>query len=198
MNLLALATTFFLVFDPFGNVAVFHTILSRLPEHRRRPVLIREMLIALGVMLVFLVAGREILGFLGLKSPTLSISGGVILFLIALGMLFPKRSVLDKEDDDEPFIVPMAVPMFAGPSAIALLLLTVTKHPGEMAKAAAALGLAWGASAVILLASPLWMRFLGRKGTRALERLMGLLLILVAVQMFLDGLTDYTGMLQRL
>lgn len=196
MNLLALATTFFLVFDPFGNVAVFHTILARLPEHRRRAVLIREMLIALVVMLLFLVGGREILRFLGLESPTLSVSGGVILFLIALGMLFPKRSVMDEEEHDEPFIVPMAVPMFAGPSAIALLLLTVTKHPGEMGRITAALGLAWGASAVILLASPLLMKFLGRRGTRAMERLMGLLLILVAVQMFLDGLADYTAILQ--
>jgi len=191
MNLLALATTFFLVFDPFGNVAVFHTILSKLPEHRRRPVLIREMLIALAVMLLFLAAGREILGFLNLKPPALSISGGIILFLIALGMLFPNRSVMSEVETDEPFIVPMAVPMFAGPSAIALLLLTVTKHPGQLATIGAALGLAWAASAGILLLSPLIMRFLGRKGTRALERLMGLLLILVAVQMFLDGLADY-------
>lgn len=196
MNLLALATTFFLVFDPFGNVAVFHTLLSKLPEHRRRVVLIREMLIALGVMVVFLLLGDRFLGFLGLEPPALSISGGIILFLIALGMLFPARSVLgDENGDDEPFIVPMAVPMFAGPSAIVLLLLTTTKFPGQTLQIGAALGLAWTASAVILLLYPLLMRFLGRKGTRALERLMGLLLILVSVQMFLDGLADYQSTL---
>ncbi|BCX47422.1 small neutral amino acid transporter SnatA, MarC family [Haloferula helveola] len=191
MNLLALATTFFLVFDPFGNVAVFHSILSKLPEERRRRVLIREMVIALVVMLIFLIGGGQLLGFLGLKPATLSISGGIILFLIALGMLFPARAMVTAEDDEEPFIVPMAIPMFAGPSAIALLLLTTTKYPGELLSIGAAVGLAWTASAVILLFSPLLMRFLGRKGTRALERLMGLLLILVAVQMFLDGLAVY-------
>jgi multiple antibiotic resistance protein len=196
MNVLALATTFFLVFDPFGNVAVFHALLAKLPENRRRPVLIREMLIALAVMVLFLLLGERLLGFLGLDPPALSISGGIILFLIALGMLFPARSIMtESDDDDEPFIVPMAVPMFAGPSAIALLLLTTTKHPDRMLEIGAALGLAWIGSAAILLLSPLLMRFLGRKGTRALERLMGLLLILVSVQMFLDGLADYQSSL---
>lgn len=196
MNLLALATTFFLVFDPFGNVAVFHPILSKLPEERRRPVLIREMLIALVIMIVFLILGERLLGFLGLDAPALSISGGIILFLIALGMLFPARAIIsEKGGDDEPFIVPMAIPMFAGPSAIALLLLTTAKFPGRTLEIGAAVGLAWIASAAILLLSPLLMRFLGPKGTHALERLMGLLLILVSVQMFLDGLTDYQSSL---
>lgn len=191
MNLFALAATFFLVFDPFGNVAVFHGLLSRLPEHRRRTVLVREMLIALGVMLVFLLCGRFLLGFLAIHPATLSISGGIILFLIALGMLFPTRSLFHEAEEEEPFIVPMAVPMFAGPSAIALLLLTTSKHPDQLPSIATALGLAWLASAIILLLSPALMRFLGKKGTRATERLMGLLLILIAVQMFLNGLTQY-------
>ena len=191
MTLLSLASTFFLVFDPFGNVAVFHTLLSKLPEHRRRPVLIREMLVALIVMMGFLFAGRSLLSFLGLHSSTLSISGGIILFLIALGMLFPARSVMNEDCDEEPFIVPMAIPMFAGPSAIALVLLTTSKHPGEMALITSAVGLAWLASCGILLLSPAIMRFLGRRGTRAMERLMGLILILVSVQMFLDGLSSY-------
>ncbi|MBB5351226.1 multiple antibiotic resistance protein [Haloferula luteola] len=195
MNLLSLAATFFLVFDPFGNVAVFHSLLSKLPEHRRRPVLVREMLIALGVMVLFLLLGRHLLSFLGLHPATLSISGGIILFLIALGMLFPARSLLHEEEDEEPFIVPMAVPMFAGPSAIALLLLTTSKHPDDLPAIALALGLAWLASSVILLLSPTLMRFLGKKGTRALERLMGLLLILIAVQMFLNGMAQYQSTL---
>ena len=195
MNLLALATTFFLVFDPFGNVAVFHGILSKLPEHRRKPVLIREVLIALCVMLAFLTVGNPLLSFLGLKPATLSISGGILLFLIALGMVFPARSVIADDSEDEPFIVPMAVPMFAGPSAIALILLTTTKNPSNWGMVALALGMAWAASALILIASPFFMKFLGRKGTRALERLMGLLLILMAVQMFLDGLAIYQSSL---
>lgn len=195
MDIFALATTFFLVFDPFGNVAVFHSILAKLPEERRRPVLIREMLIALGVMVIFLLIGEKMLSFLSLEQAALSISGGIILFLIALGMLFPGRAMMTEIEDDEPFIVPMAIPMFSGPSAIALLLLTTSKHPGELPTIASALGIAWAASFAVLLMSSMLMKFLGRKGTRALERLMGLLLILVAVQMFLDGLTVYQSSL---
>lgn len=195
MDVLALATTFFLVFDPFGNVAVFHSILSRLPEERRRRVLIREMLIALAIMMLFLFGGERILGFLQLEPATLSISGGIILFLIAMGMLFPARSLMTEASDDEPFIVPMAIPMFAGPSAIALVLLTTTKYPDQWPMITVALIAAWAVSAAILIASPLLMRFLGAKGTRALERLMGLILILVAVQMFLDGVAVYQASL---
>lgn len=193
MDLLAFAVTLFLVLDPFGNAAIFHAVLSKVPEARRRRVLIRELLIALAVLLGFLVLGKHLLGFLGLHPHTLSISGGIILFLIALGMVFPTRSVLGETADDEPFIVPLAVPLMAGPSSIALLLLTATKHPHALASVALAVVAAWLASSVILYASPLLLRALGAKGTRALERLMGLLLVLVAVQMFLDGVATYSA-----
>src|SRR5690606_10300672 len=129
MDLLAFAVTLFLVLDPFGNAAIFHSVLSKVPEARRKRVLVRELLVALVILLAFLFLGKHLLGFLGLRPHTLSISGGIILFLIALGMVFPARSVLGESEDDEPFIVPLAVPMMAGPSSIALLLLTASKHP---------------------------------------------------------------------
>ena len=130
MNLVSFAVTLFLVLDPFGNAPVFHTVLSKIPEHRRRTVLARELLIALVMLLGFLFAGPYLLGFLGLRPHTLSISGGIVLFLIALGMVFPARSVLTgDEGDGEPLIVPLAVPLMAGPSSIALLLLTASRHP---------------------------------------------------------------------
>jgi multiple antibiotic resistance protein len=191
MNLLALAVTLFLVLDPFGNAAIFHSVLSKVPEDRRRAVLLRELLIALAILLGFLFLGKHLLGFLGLRPATLSISGGILLFLIALGMVFPTRSVLGETDDDEPFIVPLAVPMMAGPSSLALILLTASKHPAAIGSIALAVVAAWLASSVILLLSPMLLRLMGAKGTRALERLMGLLLILVAVQMFLDGVSTY-------
>ncbi|QJE95654.1 MarC family protein [Luteolibacter luteus] len=193
MNLLPLAVTLFLVLDPFGNAAIFHAVLSKVPEHRRRPVLIRELLFALLILLGFLLAGKHLLGFLGVRPEALSISGGILLFLIALGMVFPARSVLGETGDEEPFIVPLAVPMMAGPSSIALILLTASKYPGEIGAIALAVTGAWLASAVILLLSPALLRLVGSKGTRALERLMGLLLILVAVQMFLDGVSNYSA-----
>jgi multiple antibiotic resistance protein len=187
MNIASTAFTLFLVLDPFGNMVMFHTQLSRVPQERRMRVLIRELLIALGVLLFFLFAGSTILSSLGIRPSTLSISGGILLFLIALGMVFPVKSILHDSGTEEPFIVPMAVPMMAGPSSIALLLLLATKYPDEKTISALGVFMAWGASAVILLVSPLALRLLGNKGTQAVERLMGLLLILIAVQMFLDG-----------
>jgi multiple antibiotic resistance protein len=193
VHLLPLAVTLFLVLDPFGNAAIFHSVLSKIPEERRRAVLVRELLIALVILLGFLFVGKHLLGFLGLRPATLSISGGILLFLIALGMVFPTRSILGEATDEEPFIVPLAVPMMAGPSSIALLLLTSTKYPDAIGGIALAVIAAWLVSSVILYFSPVLLRLLGTKGTRALERLMGLLLILVAVQMFLDGVTTYTA-----
>lgn len=193
VNLLALAVTLFLVLDPFGNAALFHSILARIPEERRRRVLARELLIALVILLGFLFVGKYLLAFLGVRPATLSISGGILLFLIALGMVFPTRSVLGEIGEEEPFIVPLAVPLMAGPSSIALILLTATKYPKEIPAIALAISGAWLVSAVILHFSPALLRLLGTKGTRALERLMGLLLILVAVQMFLDGVSTYSA-----
>lgn len=193
MNLLPLAVTLFLVLDPFGNAAIFHAVLSKIPEHRRHKVLIRELLFALLILLGFLFAGKHLLGFLGVRPATLSISGGILLFLIALGMVFPTRSVLGETGDEEPFIVPLAVPLMAGPSSIALILLTSSKFPGAIGSIALAVTGAWLVSAIILLLSPWVLRLIGTKGTRALERLMGLLLILVAVQMFLDGISSYSA-----
>lgn len=192
MDLLSFAVTFFLVLDPFGNAPVFHAILSKVPEGQRKRVLARELLAALAILMSFLVFGRPLLGFLGLHAHTLSISGGIVLFLIALGMVFPARGMLGGDSgDDEPFIVPLAVPLFTGPSSIALLLLTSSRHPEQLPAISLAVFCAWLVAAVILWFSPVVLRFLGAKGSRAVERLMGLLLILVAVEMFLEGVGSY-------
>lgn len=190
MNIASTALTLFLVLDPFGNMVTFHTQLSRVPEARRTRVLIRELLIAFVILMFFLFAGSSILSTLGIRPSTLSISGGILLFLIALGMVFPAKSILhDPGSTEEPFIVPLAVPMMVGPSAIALLLLLATKYPQSMLQSALAVSAAWAVSAAILLVSPWLLKRLGGKGTQAMERLMGLLLILIAVQMFLDGVS---------
>ena len=189
MNVASTALTLFLVLDPFGNMVMFHTLLARVPAERRGRVLLRELLIAFAILMFFLFAGSVILTTLGIRPSTLSISGGILLFLIALGMVFPAKSLMQDGDTAEPFIVPIAVPMMVGPSAIALLLLLASRFPGEKAAAALAVSIAWGGSAAILVVSPRVLRLLGDKGTQAMERLMGLLLILIAVQMFLDGLS---------
>lgn len=189
--ILTTAVTLFIVLDPFGNLAVFHNVLSGVPEEDRGRILLREMFIALIVLMLFLFWGRPLLNFLGLQTHTLQITSGVILFIISIGMIFPTKAVIGHDGDDEPFIVPLAIPLTAGPSAIILLLLLASQKPDHMLEVAAATFLAWLASAVILMTSPLLMRFLGRKGSRALERLMGMLLVMIAIQMFLDGVAGY-------
>ena len=189
--ILSTAITLFIVLDPFGNLSVFHTVLSGCPDKDRGRILARELLIALGVLMSFLLWGQPILNFLGLQTHTLLITSGVILFIISLGMIFPTKAVIGHDGDDEPFIVPLAIPLMAGPSAIILLLLLASQNSEHMSEIAIATFLAWLASAAILMASPIFMKFLGRKGSRALERLMGMLLVMIAIQMFLDGVAVY-------
>ena len=185
------AVTLFIVIDPFGNLAVFHTVLSGCPEKDRTRILIREMLIALFVMMIFLFFGEKILNFLALETVTLQITSGVLLFIISIGMIFPAKAVIGGDEEDEPFIVPLAIPLIAGPSTLILLLLLASQHGDKIFVVAGATLLAWSLSSLILLSSPLFMRFLGRKGSRALERLMGMLLVMIAIQMFLDGIAGY-------
>ena len=122
------------------------------------------------------------------------ISGGNLLFLIALGMVFPRKSVISPEpdtDEGEPLVVPLAIPLIAGPSCIAALLVMATREPDKMTQWVSALTLACAASTIILTASVPLFRFLGRRGSIAIERLMGMLLVMIAVQMFLDGIKVY-------
>ncbi len=194
MTLSSAAILLFLIMDPFGNMVVFNSLLGGVQPRRRVVVILRESVIAFGILLLFLFTGKWVLAFLGLDNSTLSISGGIILFLIALGMVFPRKSVMATEPGEmegEPLIVPLAIPMIAGPSSIAALLLMASKEPDKMGQWALALTLAWSAATVILAVSVPLFRFLGRRGSIAIERLMGMLLVMISVQMFLDGLRTY-------
>ena len=192
MTLFSAAATLLLIMDPFGNVVMFNSILSKIPVERRRKVLIREVLIAFGVLMTSLLVGTPLLVFLGLEQSSLSLAGGILLFLIAIGMVFPNRAVqLGVPGDDEPFIVPLAIPMIAGPSGIAFLLLLASKDPGRLPEWMAALTAASAISAGILIMGERVARLLGARGMRATERLMGMLLILIAVQIMTDGISLY-------
>jgi len=134
------------------------------------------------------------MAFLGLTQPTLSLSGGILLFIIALRMIFPKPAGSDEDEVvEDPFIVPLAMPLVAGPSTIAILLLTSSSQPARLWEWCAALVLAWLAATIILACSPWLMKALGARGVRALERLMGMLLVLLAVQMLLDGVAQFVS-----
>ena len=182
-----------LIMDPLGNLPIFMSVLKHLEPKRRRVVLIREMLIALIIMLLFLFTGERILAFLNLRTETVSISGGVILFLIAIKMIFPSAgsSSSGLPAGEEPFLVPLAIPLVAGPSLLATLMLLSHQYPHQMSHLVGALLIAWGVTVGILLMSGLFLRLLGDKGVNALERLMGLILIMLATQMFLDGIRAY-------
>lgn len=190
---LTIAATLFFIIDPLGNIPVFNAILQDYEPRRRMRIIAREMVFALIILLTFLYAGTGLLQFLGLSQPSLNIAGGILLFLIALRMLYPDRSNHADPDFADPFIVPLATPLIAGPSAVAVLLLISSSRPEYILEATAAVMIAWTLSTVILIGSSLIMRMLGHRGVRALERLMGMLLVLIAVQMFLNGITDYVA-----
>ncbi|MEL7292016.1 MAG: YhgN family NAAT transporter [Pseudomonadota bacterium] len=192
MDILSAATMLFLIMDPLGNLPIVLSILKHLDPKRRRKVLIRELFFALGILMLFLFAGKSILNFLHVQPETLSISGGIILFIIAIKMIFPSGgSITGLAAGEEPFIVPMAIPMIAGPSVIAALLLLSSQHPDKLLELSGAVLLAWGVTFVILMFYNFFHRILGERGLKAVERLMGLLLIMISTQMFLDGVKGY-------
>ncbi|MXP67785.1 YhgN family NAAT transporter [Pantoea sp. Aalb] len=182
-----------LIMDPVGNLPIFMSVLKHLEPKRRRIILIREMLIALMLMILFLFSGESILNFLNVRTQTVSIAGGIILFLIAISMIFPSNSTNTNNlpVGEEPFLVPLAIPLVAGPSLLATLMLLSHQYPNQILNLIGALLIAWGITAIILLLSGLFLSVLGDKGVNALERLMGLILIMLATQMFLDGIRSY-------
>jgi small neutral amino acid transporter SnatA (MarC family) len=183
----------FLIMDPLGNIPLFLAQLRNVAPLRRRRVLVRELVIALAVLFAFLFGGSYVLRALHLRPESISIAGGIVLFLIGVKMIFPPRdgNMFGATPGTEPFIVPMAVPGVAGPSAMAALLLMTNSAPGRTADWSIALFSAWFATALILLSSTWLFRWLGESVLIALERLMGMLLVAVSVQMFLDGIVAY-------
>lgn len=186
--MISAAVLLFLVMDPLGNIPFFLSALKPVEPARQIRVIIRELLIALAVLVAFLFLGQYILNLLKISEPALTLSGGVILFLIALRMIFPSRETSMREDvTGEPFIVPLAIPYVAGPSALATELLLMSREPDRWPEWLGALGLAWSVSSAIILCSGFVSRVLGEKGMTALERLMGMILVAVSIQMVLDG-----------
>ncbi|MEM1080549.1 MAG: MarC family protein, partial [Pseudomonadota bacterium] len=161
----------FVVMDPLGNIPIFLSVLDKVEPTRRYKVLVRELVLALVILFAFLFGGQYVLAALHLSQYSISVAGGIILFLIALKMIFPVARTRDQsalDEDDEPFLVPLAVPMVAGPSAMAVLLLLTTGQPEQLGLWSLALFLAWAATAFILLLAPLIQRVLGKRGLIAM------------------------------
>jgi small neutral amino acid transporter SnatA (MarC family) len=194
MTTLSAGIMLFLIMDPLGNIPFFLSLLKDVPPRRRRLIMVRELLIALGVLLVFLFGGQQFLHVMQLKPDSISIAGGIVLFLIGIRMVFPPADgggIFGKPGQGEPFIVPMAIPGVAGPSAMAALLLLTNTQPGRTADWVLALLLAWLATSAILLSATYLFRWLGESVLTALERVMGMLLIALSVQMFMSGVASF-------
>lgn len=192
MSLLSAILTLFLIMDPLGNIPLFLVLLKGMEGKRRRKILLRESLIALLAMLIFLFLGQYILNFLQISRPALGIAGGVVLFIIALRMIFPTpEGMFGQPPEGDPFIVPIAIPLIAGPSTLATVMLLATRDITRLREWTIAIVCAWFLSTVILLLSTFLRRVLKKRGLVAIERLMGMILMAVAVQMFLTGIGEF-------
>ena len=192
MTVTSAAILLFLVMDPLGNIPFFLSALKNVPAQRQTRIIVRELLIALLALVLFLFLGRYALDAMNLSASSLGVAGGVVLMLIALRMIFPTREHVHDEDlSSEPLVGPLASPAVAGPSSLALVLLMNAQDPARWPEWLLAVGAAWLATSVILLFGARLSRVMGRRGLMAMERLMGLILVTIAVQMMLTGVADF-------
>jgi len=180
--------------DPVGNVPVFISLIGHYDKQKQKRIIIRESLIALAVLVFFLFAGRYFLSVFSLSEPSLSIAGGIILFIIALKLIFQRSDMIfDSNYEGEPVVVPLAIPYIAGPSAIATVMLLSSREPNRWPEWLSAIIIASVVSGLILLLSGILSKLLGNKGLSAVERLVGLLLTAIAVQMLLVGIKQFAA-----
>lgn len=190
--------TLFVIIDPIGLMPLFVALTQGVPAQKRRAIALRACITAFAVLALFAFLGEAVLGFVGISMPAFRISGGALLFLTALDMLFERRTKRreDRAEEDEhpdPSVFPLAIPLIAGPGSIATVILLAGQHPGLSATflvlgvALAVLGVVLG---FFLLADP-FERILGRTGITVVTRLLGMLLAALAVQFILEGLRDF-------
>lgn len=186
--------TLTLVMDPLGNMPPFVTALKGVPADRKRSVVTRELFIALGIMVFFLFFGKSLMSFLALDIVSLSVGGGIVLFLIAIQMIFPSpHSSFTEGPGGEPFIVPLAIPLVAGPSTLTTILIFSTTS-GSWTGTLAVVIVSWLLNVAILAGfSDRISKFMGARGLLAMEKLMGMILVTISVQMIMTGLKKFLG-----
>ena len=193
-HIIASAGTLFLVLDPPGNAPLVQSLLQQIPEKQCMRILVRELCFVLLLMLLVFFLGKGFLGCLGISPSSLNLCGGIMLFIIAVGMVFPtKNSPHLNLSNTGLFIVPVTVPLIVGPASMSLIMMqaALCTTTTQKIEGLAAIGLSWLGTVAILCASGRLLSLLGEKGNTALTRLMGTLLILLAVQMVLNGITKY-------
>ena len=191
--------TLILVMDPFGNIPLFITALKRVPQERRTKVLLRELFIALCIMMLFLFAGAKLLSWLGIQNYSLGVSGGLVLFIMSIKLVF--NSSMDEQaqinqKDEEPFLVPLAIPLIAGPASLSMLMILSAKNPSDVWILFAAVLIASVLNGAVLLLSFPISNILGKRGIVALERLTGLIMVLISVNMIMNGISDFVTSLR--
>jgi multiple antibiotic resistance protein len=193
MDILSTAILLLFILDPFGNVPLLLSILKNIDPAKHRKIIIREMLIGLFILVIFLFFGERFLSIFGLETQAITIAGWIIFFVIALKMIFPDpngHNLFVSSSDEEPLVVPIAIPMISGPASIATLMLLAKSHPTEINSILISVVIAWLVTSVILLSSPKLYKVLKRRGLTAMERLMGMLLLMMAVEMFIRGIRE--------
>ena len=189
MTVLAAIFLLIIIMDPIGNVPVFLSILKNIPLERRKKIIIRELIIAFAILLFFMFIGRYLLQLLQIEQSSLGIAGGIILFIIAIRMIFPgTKPMFTHNEEAEPLVVPLAIPMLAGPSAIAAVILLMAQEPGRWIECGFVVFVASLISGIILISSEALGSKLGNRALTAIERLMGIFLIMVSVDFILDGI----------
>ena len=189
MTVLAAIFLLIIIMDPIGNVPVFLSILKNIPLERRKKIIIRELIIAFAILLFFMFVGRFLLQLLQIEQSSLGIAGGIILFIIAIRMIFPgTKPMFTHNEESEPLVVPLAIPMLAGPSAIAAVILFMAQEPSRWIEWIFVVFVASLISGTILLSSEALGSKLGNRALIAIERLMGIFLIMVSVDFILDGI----------
>ena len=181
-----LAFPLFLIMDPVGNSAVCQALLRNYTPGQQRRILLRELVLAFVLMVLFQFLGRWLLEYLDLSQSTLRLAGGVILFIISLKMIFPEEHGSLEAHEKDPFLVPIATPFVAGPSLLAAIMLYSHREQGSLLLFSAILT-AWAVTVILMLGFTYMQHLLGERGGRAAERLMGLVLILLSVQMMEEG-----------
>jgi len=194
MDIILSATiTLFLVMDPFGNIPLFIASLKKVSPERRNLVLLRELGIAFAIMLGFLFLGKQLLHFLDIEQYSMNIAGGIVLFLISIKLVFSTDESEESRQgkDEEPFIVPLAIPLIAGPATLSMLLILSAGQGGGVMYTLAAMLIASALNALILMLSFPISNILGKRGLTAVERLSGLLLVLMSVNMVMSGIAQF-------
>lgn len=188
MSFLTMVITMFILLNSFAQVPVFIALLSRFSAKKQKYIILREMAIALTTLLIFIFFGPQVLKMIGIDKYVIGIAGGMLLLLIALNMIFPKSEATQGLPAHEPFIVPLAIPCIAGPGSITALMLISSEQGTTIA--AAALLVAFIPSVITVLSSAYIKEYLGEKGLQAVERLGGMLICLIGIQMIASGVVD--------